>query len=580
MPVQSARQVTLTRSRRVTLSLLRQYAVERSIRLARHGLTGPPRAVLTECFVCLLMVVLALYGTRPLARHLASYTLHGPDPDVYIWTVDWLSGHLLEPRRLFEGNIYFPTPHAALLSDLSLGTALLVAPFRMVIRDPVALYNLGVLLTLAFGGWAFYRLGWRIAGNRAAGLLVGILAAFGSHQLVHVYQLGLINIGWMALFLLALDNVWEQPGRLRALAAALAFSITALSSGYYAVAASLMAVVYASSRIRRVTRSRARALALGALTASLILTPYIRAFRWLQNNEGIERPIEASIEQAFQPRRDLTSATYLYGPLVGTHGQRLFPGIAFLFLAVFGLFRRPNPWRLFLLTSIFLFVVLSLGPVIKIGAQEIDAPYALMFRIPPLNAMLHPYTFAAIARLLLALLAGIGFARIPMPRPTVAWIAAVALGLAETAGPGVQWKEVPAGVPPIYDRVPADDSLAILDLPPDRGDAMIWAARHRRPVINGAGAMSPRLHARVERWIHRDWIKPSRHNRPATIDGSRALRQLRRLPVGWIIVPVGRSPHLRSLRIAFDDSRSFERIAEAEGDVLYRLLPEDADSTH
>jgi hypothetical protein len=525
------------------------------------------------------MIALALWGTRPLARHLASHTLHGPDPDIYIWTVNWLSSHLLQPWELFEGNVYFPTPHAALLSDLSLGTALLVAPFRVVLRDPVPLYNLGVILTLAFGGWAFYRLGWHLSGNRASGLLAGILAAFGSHQLVHVYQLGLINIGWMALFLLALDGLWERPDWRQAFKAALSFSITALSSGYFAVAAFLMAIVYGLTRVRRVTRSRARALALGALLSFLILLPYIHAFRWLQKNEGIERPLKASIEQAFQPRRDLTSATYLYGPIVGTHGQRLFPGFACLLLAVFGLFRRSNGRRLFLISSMTLLVILSLGPILKIGEGEINAPYAFLFRIPPFNAMLHPYTFAAVARLLLALLAGVGFARIRMSRPIVVWIAAVVLGLAETAGPGVLLKDVPAGVPAIYHHVPENDDLAILDLPPDRSDAMIWAARHRRPVINGAGAMAPWLHARVERWIHRDWIKTSRHGQVATIDGSRVLRQLRRLPVGWIIVPVGRSPNLRSLRIAFDNSLSFERIAEADGDVLYRMIDEEADST-
>jgi hypothetical protein len=525
------------------------------------------------------MIILALHGTRPLARHLASHTLHGPDPDVYVWTVDWLSSHLLRPWLLFEGNVYFPTPHAALLSDLSLGTALLVAPFRVVLRDPVALYNLGVVLTLAFGGWAFYRLGWHVAGNRASGLLVGVLAAFGSHQLFHVYQLGLINIGWMALFLLALDRAWKRPGWPRALLAALAFSVTTLSSGYFAVAASLMTIVYGLTRVRRMSSSRARVIALVALFSLIMLSPYIHAFQWLQKNEGIERPLTASVEQAFQPRRDLTSATYLYGPILGTRGQRLFPGIACLLLAAFGLIRRPNTWQLFLIVSIVLLLMISLGPSLEIGDSKIDAPYALLFRVPHFNAMLHPYTFAAVARLLLVLLAGIGFARIPISRSAVVWAAAVVLSLAETAGPGVLLKQVPVGVPPIYNRVPPDDRRAILDLPPDRSDAMIWAARHRRPVINGAGAMAPWPHARVERWIHRDWIRPSRNNEVPAIDGSRVLRQLRRLPIGWVIVPVGRSPELRSLRIAFDDSRSFERIAEAEGDVLYRMCDEEVDST-
>jgi hypothetical protein len=135
---------------------------------------------LRELAVLFLFVAVAVVLTRPLAQRMRTATLAKPDAAIYVWEVNWLSGHLLRPDELFEGNIFVPTRHAALFSDLALGTALLVAPLRPLVRDPVALYNAGILVTLAVGAWGFHRLAFALTGSVAAGLLTGLLAAFGS----------------------------------------------------------------------------------------------------------------------------------------------------------------------------------------------------------------------------------------------------------------------------------------------------------------------------------------------------------------------------------------------------------------
>src|SRR5262249_38270745 len=155
--------------------------------------------------------LLAAVATRPLAWNLGSQTLAGPDPLIDLWTVHWLSGHALSPSTLFGGNIFCPDPHAVVYSDLSLGTAVLVLPLRLFVSDPIPLYNLGVLLALAFAGWSFAALARELTGNPWAGLLAGVLAAFGSHQMSHIYHLNLLTTGWLALLLLALHRLLERP---------------------------------------------------------------------------------------------------------------------------------------------------------------------------------------------------------------------------------------------------------------------------------------------------------------------------------------------------------------------------------
>ena len=130
---------------------------------------------------------------------------------VDLWTVHWLAAHFFDPAQVFQGNIFFPARHAVLHSDLSLGTVVLLLPFRPFVKDPVPLTNLAAIAALAFGGWAFHALGRALTGDRWAGLVCGVLAAFNSHQMRHLYHLNLLSIGWLALFLLGLHRRCGSP---------------------------------------------------------------------------------------------------------------------------------------------------------------------------------------------------------------------------------------------------------------------------------------------------------------------------------------------------------------------------------
>jgi hypothetical protein len=527
-----------------------------------------------ELAVLVFFLALSVFATRPLAGCLRTHTLFGPDPAVYIWTVNWLSGHLLTPRELFEGNIFFPTRHVAVLSDLGFGTALLVAPLRPLLTDPVALYNVGVILTLTFGAWAFYRLGLALTGNLGAGLLTGILAAYGSHQLLHVYELALINIGFLALYLLALRRLLERPRSAASpLAAGATFALNALSSGYFAVAGVVLAVVFAAVQPRRF-RSREVWVACGiaAGVAALLMLPYIRAFVWLQETEAVERSLDVNINHSFRPSQDLTNAAYVYRNWLGIDGERLFPGIACLLLAAFACLRRAPGW-VFYLGAALVLLLLSLGPRIEWGQRALPLPYAAVFAVRPFNAMMHPYSFAAVARFCVCVLAGLGFAAAVGRDTAWARALALALGLTEVAARGVAVRPVPAGVPPIYHALDTLPPGAVLEIPFESPDALIWAARHGRTVVNGTGAMSPAAHWRLEQWTRRDWLRPAREGTLRDVDDTRAMRQLLRMPVAYVIVPAGRDPSLAPLRDAFERSRLFERAsAEPQGDVLYRRL--------
>jgi hypothetical protein len=522
-----------------------------------------------EVAAVLFFLALAVLATWPLASGLSRQTLVGPDPMIDLWTVHWLSGHLLAPGELFGGNIFHPDSSAVLYSDLSLGTAILLAPLRALVSDPVPLYNLGLLLALAFAGWSFHALVRELTGSRWAGLLSGVLAAFGSHQLSHVYHLNLLTTGWLALLLLALHRLLRPPRWPAVLLAGASFALSAQSSGYYAVAAALLPLLFAAVHWRAFRDRRVAGAALAAaLVGATLIAPYAHAFRAVRARESLRRPPGMSEQMAFQPTRDLTSYGLLYRGLLGSEGERLFPGLLSLALAAAALARR-RPGSGFYTASAGAFLLLSLGPQLEMGAASVALPYRWLFALPPLDAMRHPYTFAAVATFLLAVLAGLGWSALPLARRRWAGPLVVALAMVETLAPAPSLRNCPPGLPAAYRVLEHLPPGAVLEVPVSVPEALLWAARHGRPTANGIGAFQPRLTSVLDRYVQNHWVRQV----PADVDASPPTDFLaERTQVRYVIVPSGRRPALRALAEAFDRSRAFVRVAEVEGgDRLYEL---------
>lgn len=517
----------------------------------------------------LFFLAYAVLATRPLAFHPATATLIGPDPLSHLWTVSWLTGHALDPGRLFQGNIFHPAAHAVLLTDLSMGTAVLVLPLRLLTREPVMLFNAATILALAFGGWAFHALVHGLTGHRWAGLLAGLLAAFSAHQMSHVYHLNLLSIGWLALFLLGLHQIVERESARGAVLAGVAFALTAQSSGYYGVAAVVVALVFAGVHAAGLRRPETARLVLGAAVLGTLLTlPYILAFRALAEEQGLRRPPGMAVAMSFHPTRDVTSWAHAYIGILGGEGERLFPGLLPLALALVALRRRDRTtW--FYAGAAMVLVVLALGPELHLWSLTAPMPYRWLAAIPPFDNMRHPFTFASVALFLLAVLAGIGWSRLALAAKPWAGPAVVLLAVLETATDAPRLRDVPRGLPPAYQVLAALPPGPILDLPVFAEESVLWAARHGRPVLNGIGAFAPAQTLVLDRYVQNHWMAGA----PADIDASRPTPYLlERFPVRYVIVPIGRTSGLRPLARAFDRSRLFRFVTEApDGDRIYEV---------
>jgi hypothetical protein len=516
---------------------------------------------------------LALLATRPLLRHLTTRLPSAPDVLIDLWVLDWLTEHLLPPRDVFGGNIFHPFGGGILRTDPSLGTAVLLLPLRLLGPDPVLLYNLGLLAALTFSGWAFHRLALDMTGRRSAGLLAGVLATCASHQMSHIYHLNLLTTGWIALFALGLRRLAERPGPGAAVLTGASFALTVQSSGYYAVPLVVISLLFAAFHLRELRARRAALPVAAAVAVAVLLTaPFLLAYTRLHADESWRRPLGMSVNLAFQPGRDLSSVSYAWRSLLGTAGERMFPGLLAPVLGALAAYRRWRPVA-WLFASAALLVLLSLGPTLGVGGREIALPYRWLMAVPPFDSMRHPYTFAAVATFLLAVAAGVGWSSLRLARSTWAGAGAVALAVLETVAPPIALRPAPAGLPPVYEWLRGQPRGGVVEVPVMDGAslALLWAARLDLPFVNGDGAFAPLYTLTLNRYVRNHWLART----PADVDASRPTPFLReRFDVRWVVLPCGRRPELRDLAEAFDRSRSFRLAFEAEdGDRVYEVAP-------
>jgi hypothetical protein len=269
------------------------------------------RRIGRETAVACFFLALAAGATRPLALDLSGTTLPGPDPLIDLWTVHWLSGHALQPSQLYEGNL-FPSaqPQRRLLRPVARHRGAAAAAASLV-GDPVPLYNLGLLLALAFGGWSFCALTRELTGDVGAGLVAGTLAAFGSHQLFHVYHLNLLSVGWLALLLLGLHRLVAAPGAGAVLLTGASFALCVQTSGYYAVAAALLPLLFAAGALARAAPRRVAARSAPGGGAG----------------RAADRAVPRGLPRGARARRAAAAARHVPEHGVSAHARRLQPWV-------------------------------------------------------------------------------------------------------------------------------------------------------------------------------------------------------------------------------------------------------------
>ena len=329
-------------------------------------------------------------------------------------------------------EVYYPVGTHLAKHTLAAGFLPLTLAVKLVSGGsplyPVYAYHaaiaLSVSLALGLCYWFFRRLGF----SRGASAVPALGFAFCRYSQLHtphIHHLAgaalLPGIGLAVLALLA------RPGLKTALVLALVLAWGAYLTEFVAFAGMALGVVALGASLSRQGRAALLGLkAVGAKNASwallalgLALSPFVLA--WTEDHAQPPKQRQAEVTSAnlaglLVPDSDFT---HLYGSRFqalnaqvrrGVSGRETFLSYPLFLLALLGLFAPEGRlrWAGALLFGVFL--VLSLGPELKIFEDntEIPLPYALLRLVPPFQMARSPVRFVLVAIFGEALLAASG----------------------------------------------------------------------------------------------------------------------------------------------------------------------------
>ena len=299
--------------------------------------------------ILVLFTALTVVMTWPQARYVATHASDHWDVYFNMWRLGWFAHALASaPSTIFDGNIFYPEPHALTFSDAMVVEGLVAAPLLWAGVPPVLVHNallLGAVIVSAAGMFVLVE---RLTRNRAAAVIAGIIFAFAPYRFDHYMHMELQWTIWVPWALWAVHRTVESGRLLHGLQAGLFVALQMLSSVYYGVFLATLLPLVAGLLLLSLPKSQAlRAfgtLALGGVAAAIICSLYALPYLAASRQVG-RRPVDEIGKFSAQPR-DYLAATpdnRIYGDVFDNpQERRLFPGIVAVLLAITAVFPRPR----------------------------------------------------------------------------------------------------------------------------------------------------------------------------------------------------------------------------------------------
>ena len=526
-----------------------------------------------------LFVLLAVAHTWPLAARPAEHSrVDNGDYSLNVWAVDWVARTLpTDPAHLFDGNIFHPHRLTLAYSEPLILQGVLAMPLVWLGAPPVLTFNLVLLAGFALSGWAFALMVQRQTGSWPAGLVAGSAVAFNAHHLMRLPHIQALHLELLPIVFVAIDRLLAT-GRTRwAVLLGAGVALQAASSIYLLIFTG-WGVVWAWAARMPEWRERPRQAALwvgvAAIAGAALLWPVLWPYAELSRTLGLTRTLAETSACSAGWTDYLYTGSRLHfdgwSHIFRDSADANFPGFAVLGLAIYGLaagLRAPR-------TRMWLAVVI--GSIVLSMLPGLPGFAWLHAHVPALGAIRCYSRAGQMALVGMAVLAGYGAAALlvrVMSRtrrakalpPQGTWLVGLVLIAAvnlEALRAPLWYREWP-GVPAIYDRLRQEPDAIVADMPfYDRqgffGNAryMIYATRHRHPIVNGYSGFAPPGFDQTAQVLR-------------GFPGAPALEELRRLGVTHVVVHPG--PWTDRRRALIAATPALQIVAQQGGIAIYEV---------
>jgi hypothetical protein len=454
------------------------------------------------------LVVVTLTALQQQTRDLYAVPDRG-DPLFSMWRMALVRHQLVaDPRHLFDANIFYPLPATLTYSDSMILPALASSALAALHVHPVVAYNVMLLAAFAVSGAAAYVLARALGVAPLGSWIAAVAFTIAPFRVNHLSHLELQMTMWMPAALLTTYRMLSegnsgatvfrpwQSGPLALILAAQWYS-----SMYYGLFLTMYVAVFGAVLIAR-HRVRDRRLwhfSIALCITAVLVSPIVAVYMKSARDRG-DRPRDTVATFSAVPADYVRTASRnpVYRALLphATHAERaLFPGATTIALAVIGAWPPLTASRVALIAA---------GIVSLDGSLGLNGVvYRALYRwLAPLHSVRVPARFAILVVLTLALLAGIGAARLlsrfSSASAQMVAAACVTAFLIVDAWPHSDRLPVWRSPPSVYAALPSQGSVLFefpVHSPADRFSEnlpyMYFSMWHWRPMVNGYSGFIP-----------------------------------------------------------------------------------------
>ena len=343
------------------------------------------------------------------------------------WWTDFSFENDLDPQ--YSNYIFYPDG-----INIGIGGSLLPIAIGFLLvqfLDHVTAWNIIWFLGLVFGGYGCYLLANNFSKNYLSSIIAGIIFTFTTYHMSHsLAHPGLSMIVWLPIFVLFLFKLLEKQSKYYSIVGGIIFFLVSLTHPYNSLFITIFSIIFFAVYIFRQKKvsnktfitnfsilftiglisSSVLFLSTPAISDELPSRPLSEHINYSANLENLILPVYHHTTQIISDYGMITSFYSFFDkqPFSQTIENLTFLGYSVIFLSALAVirYRRNHTWFWLLICGIF--VLMSLGPELKIFNEStgIELPDKVFYdNIPGWDQLRSPARFIVMANLALAVLA-------------------------------------------------------------------------------------------------------------------------------------------------------------------------------
>jgi hypothetical protein len=403
---------------------------------------------------------------------------------------------------------FAPVADTLTFSEHLLGVSALTTPLIWFTGNPIAAYDLTVLLAYPLSALAMFALVSRLTGSAAAAFLAGLAFGFAPYRAGQLAHVQMLAVWWAPLALLGL-HAYLDTGRRRWLACfGACWLLQGAANGYLLVYFTVLVGLWVLWFVIAARRWRALfEIAIASVAFALPLVPILMRYMAAHARHGFVRTPDEVRIYAADIAAPLCASPVLavWGWLqvgCGTPGEgELFIGVALLVLCTGGLLfaNRKSPTVAFYLAAALVTWAFTWGPAPRLlGDVLVEVgPFSALMALPGVDGLRVPARFWMMTVMCLSIAMGVLLAGVPRPGGRAVRVGTTLAAIALLAD---GWSTIPVvGAPAPATPIESLRGRTVMELPVgDLGRdtaAVFRAVTGGWRVINGYSGYEPAHYA-------------------------------------------------------------------------------------